>query len=85
MRLKITIGIAALALGAALASGPAFAQQGAPGYSPDGSVIAVHPYRHHARAKSLFDVVPARKGDVQEQKPSGPALGRNQNDGGLSK
>jgi hypothetical protein len=45
----------------------------------------VHPYRHHARAKSLFDVVPARKGDRQEQKPNGPTPGRNQNDGGLSK
>jgi hypothetical protein len=85
MRLKITIGIAALALGAALASGPAFAQQGAPGHSSEGGGIAVHHYRHHAHAKSLFDVVPARKGDMQEQKPSGPALGRNQNDGGLSK
>jgi hypothetical protein len=29
--------------------------------------------------------VPSRKGDMREQKPSGPALGRNQNDGGLSK
>jgi hypothetical protein len=86
MRLKITIGIAALALGAALASGPAFAQQGALGHSSDGAGIAAHHYRHHhAHAKSLFDVVPARKGDMREQKPSGPALGRNQNDGGLSK
>ena len=85
MRLKITIGIAALALGAALASGPAFAQQGEPEHSSDGGGITVRHYRHHAHAKSLFDVVPARKGDMQEQKPSGPALGRNQNDGGLSK
>jgi hypothetical protein len=43
-------------------------------------VIAIH--RHHARAKSLFDVVPARKGDKQAQQPSGPAPGRNPNDGG---
>jgi hypothetical protein len=81
MRLKITIGIAALAL----ASGPAFARQDVPGHSSDRGVIAIHPHRHHARAKSLFDVVPARKGDMQERKPDGPALGRNQNDGGLSK
>jgi hypothetical protein len=76
MRFKITIGIAALALGVAVASGPALAQQGPPGHSSDGGVIAAHP-RHHVRAKALFDVVPQRK-----QKESAPYYGRNVNGGG---
>jgi hypothetical protein len=74
MRLKITMGIAALALGATFASVPAFAGQDIPGYSADGQVIAIH--RHHARTtRSLFDVAP-------QQKSSVAAPGRNQNDGG---
>jgi hypothetical protein len=77
MRFKITIGLAALALGGAFASGPAFAQKGVSGYSPDGGVVVIHPYRHHARP--LFNVVPQRR---DEQSPT---PGRSLNDGGMSK
>ena len=56
MRLKITIGLAALALGAALASVPAAAQQGVSGYSSQGAVVAIHPYRHHR----LYNYAPQR-------------------------
>jgi hypothetical protein len=56
MRLKITIGLAALALGAALASVPAVAQQGVSGYSHRGAVVAIHPYRHHR----LYNYAPQR-------------------------
>jgi hypothetical protein len=58
MRLKFTIGFAALALGAALASVPAIAQQGVSGYSSQGSVVAIHPYRHHARVRPLYNFAP---------------------------
>jgi hypothetical protein len=48
MRLKFAIGLAALTVGAALASVPAVAQQqGVAGYSSRGAVVAIHPYRHH--------------------------------------
>jgi hypothetical protein len=43
-----TMGFAAVTLGAALASVPAIAQQGVSGYSAQGAVVAIHPYRHHA-------------------------------------
>jgi hypothetical protein len=51
MRLKIIIGIAALALGAAVTSVPAFAYVAVPGYNSKGGVVAVPHARHH----SLYD------------------------------
>jgi hypothetical protein len=77
MRSKITIGLAALALGAAFTSGPAFAQQnGVPGYSSDGGVVVRHPYRQH---RSLFNAAAPRPAE------QAPLLGRGQNDGGTYK
>ena len=57
MRFKYTIGFAALTLGAALAV-PAIAQQGVSGYSSRGAVVAIHPYRHHAHMKPLYNTAP---------------------------
>jgi hypothetical protein len=48
MRLKIMIGIAALALGAAGTSVPAFAYVAVPGYDSQGGVKAVPHARHHS-------------------------------------
>lgn len=57
MRLKFAIGFAALTVGAALASVPAVAQQqGVSGYSSQGAVVAIHPYRHHR----LYNYAPQR-------------------------
>jgi hypothetical protein len=78
MRLKITIALAALALGTALASVPAVAQQGVSGYSHRSGVVAIHPYRHHARAGSLYDMVPQ-----QRENAVAPRYGRTMNDGGM--
>ena len=47
MRMKILIGLAALALGAAFASAPASAYEAVPGYNSRGGVIAIHHPRHH--------------------------------------
>jgi hypothetical protein len=58
MRFKYTIGFAALTVAAALASVPAIAQQGVSGYSSRGAVVAIHPYRHHAHTRSLYNVAP---------------------------
>ncbi len=44
---KIMIGFAALALGAAFASGPASAYDAVPGYTSQGAVVAVPHVRHH--------------------------------------
>jgi hypothetical protein len=77
MRLKITIGLAALAIGTALASVPAVAEPGISGYASDGRVIAVHPYRN--RARPLYNFAPQHE---QRNTPSGLAPGRKQNDGG---
>jgi hypothetical protein len=54
MRLRITVGFAALALATAFASAPAFAAQGIPGHSSDGAVVAVHHHRHHSGARPLY-------------------------------
>jgi hypothetical protein len=48
MRLKIMIGFAALALGAAFASAPASAYDAVPGYNSQGAVIAIPHARHHS-------------------------------------
>jgi hypothetical protein len=48
MRFKIMIGIAALALGTAVTSVPAFAYVAVPGYNSQGGVIAVPHARHHS-------------------------------------
>lgn len=47
LRPKIMIGVAALALGAAVTWVPAFAYVAVPGYNSQGGVIAV-PHRHHS-------------------------------------
>jgi hypothetical protein len=47
MRVKIMIGIAALALGAAFVSAPASAYTAIPGYNSQGGVIAI-PHRHRS-------------------------------------
>jgi hypothetical protein len=48
MRLKIIIGFAALAIGAAFASAPASAYDAVPGYTSQGAVIAIPHAHHHA-------------------------------------
>ena len=58
MRLKFAIGIAALTVGASLASVPAIAQQDVSGYSSRGAVVAIHPYRHHAHTGRLYNYAP---------------------------
>ena len=58
MRLKITIGFAALALATAFASAPAFAAQGIPGYSSDGAVVAIQHHRHRTGARPLYNSAP---------------------------
>jgi hypothetical protein len=58
MRLKITVGFAALALATAFASAPAFAAQGIPGYSSDGSVVGIHHHRHQTGARPLYNSAP---------------------------
>jgi hypothetical protein len=47
MRVNILIGIAALALSAAVTSVPAFAYDAVPGYNSQGAVIAVPHGGHH--------------------------------------
>jgi hypothetical protein len=82
MRLKITIGLAGLVLGTALASVPASAQQGppsnsgsgatqtgTPGYSSDGGVVSISRGQHQARGQNM------------KEAPT-PYNGRNPNDGG---
>lgn len=76
MRLKFTIGFAALALGIALASVPAIAQQGVSGYSSRGAVVAIHPYRHHARTRPLYNFAPQHRDRAKDP-------GRLQNNGGM--
>jgi hypothetical protein len=51
MRLKVMIGIAALALAATVTFVPAFAYVAVPGYNSQGAVIAVP----HARHRSLYN------------------------------
>ena len=48
---KTLIGIAALALGVAVISAPAFAYEAIPGYNSQGGVIAVPHARHSASLK----------------------------------
>jgi hypothetical protein len=62
MRHKLTMGFAALTLGVALTSVPAIAQQGVSGYSSQGGVVAIHPYRHHARVRPLYNFAPQNMG-----------------------
>lgn len=76
MRFKYTIGFAALTLGVALASVPAIAQQGVSGYSSRGAVVAIHPYRHHAHMRPLYNVAP-------EYRHSEKNPGRLQSGGGM--
>jgi hypothetical protein len=77
MRLKITIGFAALAVGASLVAVPAFAQQNAPipGYSSDGAAIAMPQGQQKSGVKPLYNS--ARQ---HTQKHSTKNLGRLQND-----
>jgi hypothetical protein len=78
MRLKFTIGFAALTLGAALASVPAVAQQGVSGYSSRGAVVAIHPYRHHAHIRPLYNFAPQNTQRHSDKNP-----GRLQSNGGM--
>jgi hypothetical protein len=81
MRFKIMIGVTALALGVALASVPANAGPGIPGYSPDGAVVAVHKH-HQTRARPVYNSVRQH----EQQGTSDVAVpGRNPNDGGAIK
>jgi hypothetical protein len=78
MRLKITVGFAALALATAFASAPAFAQ-GTPGYSSNGAVVAIHHHRHQAGARPLYNSTSKHK----QKTPSGPVPGQSPNNGGM--
>jgi hypothetical protein len=78
MRLKITIGLAALALGAALASVPAVAQQGVSGYSSRGAAVTIHPYRHHTHTGPLYNYAPRHTLRHNDKNP-----GQLQNNGGM--
>jgi hypothetical protein len=80
MRLKITVGFAALALATAFASAPAFAQ-GTPGYSSNGAVVAIHHHRHQAGTRPLYNSASKHK----QNTPSGPAPGPSPNDAGIIK
>jgi hypothetical protein len=75
MRLKITIGLAALVIGTALASVPASAQQGppsnsgsgatqtgTPGYSSDGGVVSISRGQHQARGQNMRRRLPITAG-----------------------
>jgi hypothetical protein len=62
MRIKFAMGFAALTFGAALASVPAIAQQGVSGYSSQGGVVAIHPYRHHSHMRPLYNYAPRSMG-----------------------
>jgi hypothetical protein len=62
MRFKFAIGFAALTFGVALASVQAIAQQGVSGYSSQGGVVAVHPYRHHSHMRPLYNFAPQNMG-----------------------
>jgi hypothetical protein len=94
MRLKITVGFAALALATAFASAPTFAQgtpgyssngavvgiaQGIPGYSTNGAVVAIHHHRHQASTKPLYNSASKHK----QNTPSGPAPRPSPNDAGI--
>ena len=90
MRFKITIGLAALALGTAFASVPALAaeQNAAPSYGRnvnDGGPGPVQPATK-STAKPLYDSVqtPSTKAPngLTEQKQT-PHVGRAMNDGGM--
>jgi hypothetical protein len=78
MRLKITVGFAALALATAFASAPAFAQ-GTPGYSSNGAVVAIHHHRHQAGTRPLYNSTSKHK----LKTPSAPAPGQSPNNGGM--
>jgi hypothetical protein len=81
MRFKIMMGVTALALGVALASVPANAGPGIPGYSPDRAVVAVHKH-HQTRARPVYNSVRQH----EQQGTSDVAVpGRNPNDGGAIK
>jgi hypothetical protein len=76
MKNRITISVAALAVGAVLAAVPAFAQQAQPHYGKavnDGGLID-EPSAPAGRA--LFN-------SVSQQMPSAPHYGKGVNDGGL--
>jgi len=76
MRTKMTISLAVLALSAALASVPAFAQQ-APGRNAnDGGSLAVSGGGQQPSARPLYN-------SVSQQKPTTPSYSRNANDGGM--
>jgi hypothetical protein len=75
---SLTMGFAALALGAAFVSAPAVAQQqGVSGYSDNGGVVAVHPYRHHAH-RPLYNFAPQHPLKHGVKNP-----GRLQSNGGM--
>jgi hypothetical protein len=78
MRLKITVGFAALALATAFASAPAFAQ-GIPGYSSNGDVVAIHHHRDQAGTRPLYNSAFRHK----QNTPSGPAPRPSPNDAGI--
>jgi hypothetical protein len=82
MRYKLAmlpLSFAALTLGAAFVSTPAFAQQqGVSGYSDNGGVIAVHPYRHHAHMRPLYNFAPEHPQKHNVKNP-----GRLQSNGGM--
>ncbi len=81
MRFKITMGIAALALGTALASGTAFAQTTS--HYPvgraanDGGLVVVHSGGWQSQERPLYNVAP------QQQPSFHHTTGRAANDGGI--
>jgi hypothetical protein len=54
MRLKIMIGVAALALGPAVTSVPAFAFDAVPGYNSQGGVTALPQAERHSRSDEHY-------------------------------
>ncbi|MFZ0606513.1 MAG: hypothetical protein WBD53_04375 [Xanthobacteraceae bacterium] len=79
MRLKITIGFAALALCAAFASDPAFAQKAADDGGP-AVVVAAPAGQAYTPAKPLYNSV-----RQERQQPTTPCIvGKNPNDGGMT-
>ncbi len=75
VRTKMTVSLAALALGATLASIPAFAQT--PGRNAnDGGSVSAPGGGQSSGTKPLYN-------SVSQQKPTTPSYGRNANDGGM--
>jgi hypothetical protein len=74
MRTKMTVGVAALALGAVLASVPAFAQS--TGRNPNDGGLITTPSGAQQSGRTLYN-------SAAPQTSAAPHYGRNANDGGL--